>query len=506
MKIVAYFVFIGIAFGSFVAVPALAHEAQEAVVIHMYEDRYEPQDVEIEQGESVIFENVEGYHWPASNIHPTHRAYPNSDIDKCDTDEDRDIFDACHAMEAGEEYQFTFNNAGEWRYHDHVNPNLTGKITVLEVEGFEAPEIKEHTASPGELLEDLKLWLLNKYYDIFPSKREAALEELSVFEVSQDPKELEYWIKVTGPEAIMQKLLAESGGGATIDCHDEAHQVGRAAYHVFGGKAFESGDPACHSGYYHGAIEIFLAEHGTNHLAEDVEELCSIFSNAFGEFECLHGVGHGVMAYNDYDMPEAIEDCQRLGTSFAETSCYGGVFMENIVAGQGNGAIAGHETEWVSDDPHFPCNALGDDYDVRFQCYQMQTSWMLELFDYDFERVANECSLASDDMRTPCFISLGRDSAGYSLRDPNVILNNCSTAPEKYFTDCMNGGLHVIVDFWGDKLEGQASELCSISPESYKEDCYRVLSMRLPGLFADDSKAENVCKTFPSEYRYLCGI
>lgn len=92
---------------------------------------YSPQELTVEVGDTVTFKNESSREtWPASATHPTHRAYPNSDIQKCGTAEAEFIFDACGAVRPGEEWSFTFGNAGEWWYHDHLRPSNFGMIRV----------------------------------------------------------------------------------------------------------------------------------------------------------------------------------------------------------------------------------------------------------------------------------------------------------------------------------------------------------------------------------------
>ena len=248
---------------------------------------------------------------------------------------------------------------------------------------------------------------------------------------------------------------------------------------------FEKGDASCHSGYYHGAMESFLAQKGTEDLAENISELCSTFKTSFGIFECLHGVGHGVLAYEDYDLMETLRLCGELSDVFSQRSCYGGAFMENIVTGQGLGAVPDHETEWVSDDPHFPCNALGGDYAMRYECYQMQTSWMLTLTSYNFDRVVPSCLNAPADMIPVCFKSLGRDAAGITLRNPDKIIAMCEKVPKRagFYDECVSGALNVIIDFWGPKLGSQAQEFCEAVPGASQGKCLSILEGRLPELF-----------------------
>ena len=70
--------------------------------------------------------------WPASNLHPTHTVYPGSNITKCDTSDRTRLFDACEAMGPDARYSFIFTEVGEWRFHDHINPQATGTIIVSQ--------------------------------------------------------------------------------------------------------------------------------------------------------------------------------------------------------------------------------------------------------------------------------------------------------------------------------------------------------------------------------------
>ena len=94
-----------------------AHERAVHEMI-MYADHYEPTDLEIKQGDTVLFINEsEQSMWPASNIHPTHAIYSE--------------FDPQQEIAKGKSWTFTFDKSGEWKYHDHLNPQIEGTIKVL---------------------------------------------------------------------------------------------------------------------------------------------------------------------------------------------------------------------------------------------------------------------------------------------------------------------------------------------------------------------------------------
>lgn len=88
-------------------------------VVEITDAGFSPQTLEITKGETVAWVNKgEGYYWPASNIHPTHKIYPE--------------FDPLEPLAPGEAWAFTFEQAGEWRCHDHLGPSRNCTIRVSE--------------------------------------------------------------------------------------------------------------------------------------------------------------------------------------------------------------------------------------------------------------------------------------------------------------------------------------------------------------------------------------
>lgn len=82
------------------------------------QDGFSPSELTIKAGTKVIFESRgEEDHWPASGNHPTHEICEGLDAGK--------------ALSPGEIYEYTFTEVEECPIHDHLNPELTGKITVI---------------------------------------------------------------------------------------------------------------------------------------------------------------------------------------------------------------------------------------------------------------------------------------------------------------------------------------------------------------------------------------
>jgi hypothetical protein len=121
------------------------------------------------------------------------------------------------------------------------------------------------------------------------------------------------------------------------DGHVYAHGIGISAYHGAATMAatFAECTPLHQSGCYHGVIQAYFADvqaHGGGITPQTVDAACREQTDAWLLFQCAHGVGHGLTALYGHDLPRALTGCDLLSTGYQREACYGGVFMENIVA------------------------------------------------------------------------------------------------------------------------------------------------------------------------------
>ena len=96
------------------------------------DDGFVPSVYRVKKGQVVTFVNESSKAmWPASDEHPTHRLYPQSDIKKCAEQEwFFKIFDACGEIIPGLTWAFKFEEGGSWKYHNHRYPSHTGTVVV----------------------------------------------------------------------------------------------------------------------------------------------------------------------------------------------------------------------------------------------------------------------------------------------------------------------------------------------------------------------------------------
>ncbi len=89
----------------------------DQLIVSMTDDAFLPSKLTIKQNQTITFiNNGTRDHWPASDIHPTHGIYPQ--------------FDPKRGISPGDSWSFKFDRIGNWRFHDHLNPGVTGIITV----------------------------------------------------------------------------------------------------------------------------------------------------------------------------------------------------------------------------------------------------------------------------------------------------------------------------------------------------------------------------------------
>ena len=290
-------------------------------------------------------------------------------------------------------------------------------------------------------------------------------------------------------------------GLAAGDCHVPAHKAGRFAYTIFSMKAFDSIAGECHAGGFHGAVEAYFKERGTTHLADDVKVICRSELNPFYSHQCVHGIGHGLMAAANHELPEALEKCDALKER--QDSCWSGVFMENIVGGlgghEGHGA---HTTKYLNDDPHYPCTMVAEKY--KSGCYFYQPARMMQLFAADFRRIGLACANAPAQFQDVCFQSMGREVGGaYKGRVAGAI-QSCTNAPEgKLRINCLMGAVQD--SFWDPAGQDPALTFCALlNAKAEKDACYETIFSRAPHILPTMREIQGFCAKAEAPYRASC--
>jgi len=241
-------------------------------------DGFHPGKITVPAGSVVVFKNRSGRaFWPASNFHPSHKLYAE--------------FDAKESIQEGNKWQFTFIHPGIWRYHDHLDSQKGGIITVRNTP-----------------------W----------AKKRACQNEVCFIQ------EIEHVLVKKGLDGALERFgrLYENVPEFSSSCHDVTHLLGEAAYREFarGGNVITTEKTAyCGYGFYHGFIEALLFTTGNfdqakNYCRAVQQKLSETIASPNAIYSCYHGLGHGTFDTQSFSawgddrgmLTSALTTCERV--------------------------------------------------------------------------------------------------------------------------------------------------------------------------------------------------
>lgn len=299
-----------------------------------------------------------------------------------------------------------------------------------------------------------------------------------------------------GPRRALELFVAriEQDIAVERDCHRIAHVIGSAALARFGGdvpRAFAAGNSACASGYYHGILErAFSGVASSAQLSSRARTLCTgagIRRRGFLDYQCRHGLGHGLMIQTGYDLPVALSLCSSLGTRWDEVTCTSGAFMENV------STRFGFRSRWLDDDDALdPCPRLPVRW--RRSCYVRASTRALDLNGHDFADAADACLGAGAPWSTFCFRGFGRDAVvenRYVSVEGTLAL--CDLAG-RFFGQCLYGAARTFADGSGRRGAARAARLCALVARGVQDECASGLGVVVGLLHPTNSVRGKACR------------
>ena len=290
-----------------------------------------------------------------------------------------------------------------------------------------------------------------------------------------------------------------------FSCHPVMHAIGRETFrrHPTVQESFSLCDQTCHSGCYHGAMERFLrgnlaGDDEAGHITEEevqkkAASACDSNQPSKFRFQCLHGLGHALVFFLDYNLEKSLASCDVMADGWSRSSCYGGAFMENVFS------ATPEKRDLSSTDYHYPCNKLDQKY--RNDCYVMQTTRMTEM-GLSTERLFEECKIAGlpaepGAYRYSCMQSIGRDlSNDARIKNPKLTSARCEIVSGEDRKACVRGVIFALIDnTWDGKY---AFPFCA-SFQNFEDVnfCFSASGSYMKGIFVktnEDIKKD--CKTY----------
>jgi mono/diheme cytochrome c family protein len=305
-----------------------------------------------------------------------------------------------------------------------------------------------------------------------------------------------------GPQKALAQLATDERqiSGVHADCHQISHWVGHAGLAHYKGDAAQAlshGAMTCNSGYYHGVLQLAFAGLQKGEVVRKARKLCTtpaVNTDDFLLYQCVHGLGHGLMIYSGDDLPWSLKTCHKLQTNFDRVSCTGGVFMQNL------DTTMGVSKYLSSKNPIYPCTIVASRDKVY--CYLMVTARILTLDGYDWEKTAAWCRKAERGWVATCFQSMGRDASGTTRYVAKNTIQLCSYAG-KDEDECLYGAAR---DYANNYAGGkQAAVVCNQSPKQYRGYCFEGVGSILGAINRDTNARKSACaQVTPRRYVRDC--
>ena len=347
--------------------------------------------------------------------------------------------------------------------------------------------------------------------------------------------------------SYFQKLAKEKGAVYTFevlkraslapntDLHLLGHVVGDELYKQKGIDGIKNCTNDFRNACSHSIVVGALLERGEGAL-RDIAGACRLAPGGKGAYTmCFHGLGHGILAYFQYELPETIKFCERVGTKeYREREyieCVGGTIMELVEGRFGHDPLAWARAApkyFKADDPLYPCDAEFMPPLVKPQCYTYLTPHLFEFAGADmghptpqnFEEAFRFCDAIprkDKENRARCFGGFGKEfvvlAQNRDIRKIEDMTNEqlgivaewCGLAHDaRGISECDRDALQSL--YWGGENNPDASlRFCNVLKDaSRQKSCFTELTGAV--LFYIDNKdySATLCDKYPYVYKNDC--
>jgi hypothetical protein len=314
-----------------------------------------------------------------------------------------------------------------------------------------------------------------------------------------------------------------------IDLHLLGHVVGDVFYKQKGSKAILSCTPDFRNACSHTIVVGTLLEKGPGSLSE-IADLCRQAPGGPGAYGmCFHGLGHGVLAYNEYDLKKGVEMCKKTasaggGPEYVE--CTGGMIMEMIAGVHDREAWEKMAPVYFKKaDPLYPCSGSVIPEETKSVCYTYLTPHLFQAAGAElaapkpehFKKAFTYCNNLTGISRMSCFGGFGkefvvlaqdrdiRNIGNMSTERLKLVIDWCNLATPKDGKDlCIRTGLNSL--FWGGENDPGASvRYCTLADAGKKDgECFPALYSLANHFIRDPLARQKICDLVPEDHSRAC--
>ncbi len=315
------------------------------------------------------------------------------------------------------------------------------------------------------------------------------------------------------------------------DIHLLAHGVGDVLYDQQGIDGILSCTDDFRNACSHQIVINALVERGPSAfpLIADTCKLAPGGGNAYTM--CYHGLGHGVLAYNGYDLSKAMDMCNLSGKKAGEEAveCMGGAAME-MMAGVHDVAMWKSESVKYFDenDPLAPCNRKSVPQEAKRICYIYLTPHLFKAggaqpgkspTDAQLTKAMSFCEVLSGSDRNACFGGFGKEYAPMSNNKDirtmdsvseegfKKILRWCSLTDQKDGVNtCIVEGMRSL--YWAGAVDPKIpARFCTLADQrGYGKSCIETFVGIVGYYIKDRDYRVGVCTSLPEKYQEFCRV
>jgi hypothetical protein len=323
------------------------------------------------------------------------------------------------------------------------------------------------------------------------------------------------------------EILKRASLPPNIDIHLLGHTIGNILYKQEGIEGIMLCTQDFRNACSHTIVVGTLLERGPSAFSE-MADICKRAPGGKGAYTmCFHGLGHGVLAYNEYEFPGAVEMCVKHISGRRESSeCVGGVMME-MTNGIHDVDLWKKKAEiyFIDSDPLYPCSADFVPNEYKPMCYTYLTPHLFEMAGgsearpkpADFDKAFDMCESLIGDSRKACFGGIGKEFPTLAQdRDIRIIdqmsddkfatvIDWCDLADSRDGKEyCITSILQSVL--WGGENDPMASvRFCTVAHnKGFGEACMNEFVGAIEFYIKDTQVRRHLCDSVPSVYKDAC--
>lgn len=315
---------------------------------------------------------------------------------------------------------------------------------------------------------------------------------------------------VTGEKMLssIQELDAD-----TRTCHVLSHYIAREAYVREPSNFYKLLDSinvnTCGSGFLHGILEAYAAEHPEVEMdGAFAEKMCNRGNDDYRKRTCIHLMGHLLLISTYGDVNEALNLC-RLTLQKNQFNCFDGIFMEDhqkLALFQHGMSPLPEKTPERMREMERKCLSYTDNV-VAKACWLEMAEPYAHTYGYSASTLYRECSKAPKiEFQEICYRKAGTALATYYRYDKQEDLVSICAYYKKNlnaYNSCVTN-ITTSLMYTSPKFINRGIALCSNIEETSREVCYTDLVVRLKEAVRNNKERAPYCLELPNDYISQC--